>query len=318
MVVDQWMKDAGGASLGPYATVSQEWQRLIEQHTFSRIKLNTERLVSFRSCLSPRKQLYVKYIWFCWELEEYECSACAPQERLDEMPAELPSRADNLRIKSALETIFGVLGTYPTTCDLVLDISVHSHSDSEHGFEHLSFEPDVTMDREKLEKLESRDGEGPQEKCRPRRNLVPSPESTISTVFGKIMDRRNFENDAEEALWWRQWPSVPAVKSVLLLRQQTRRRWNPRLLGRMFSRFPRLQEVNYEPWREWDSNEQEANDKGYESLSESVVYANPQVQRITLFENVNESYADTLIRGHPGVRHSSVTTPASRAPPWAV
>ncbi|KAK8014231.1 hypothetical protein PG990_007527 [Apiospora arundinis] len=74
---------------------------------------------------------------------------------------------------------------------------------------------------------------------------------------------------------------------------------NPRSLGAIFSRFSRLQEIHYEPWREWDRYEQKATDRGYESLLESVASANPQVRRITLFENFNNLYADTLITGYP-------------------
>ncbi|KAK7963440.1 hypothetical protein PG988_010414 [Apiospora saccharicola] len=291
IILDRLMKDAD-SPLGLYATVSQEWQRLIEPHNFSRIRVNAERLASFSSCVSPRTQRYVKYIWFCWELEEYKCIACAPEEEgLDEMPVDSPSQDDNF-------------------C-----LIVHSPSDSQHWFQHLSFEPDAIIDREKVEKLESGNDEGPEGKCQRRRDLATSPESIISTVFGKILDKRTFESDAAEARWWRDLPSVPAVTSVLL-RQQTRRRWNLRSLGRMFSRFPRLQEIHYEPWREWDRYEQQATDMDYEALLGSVASPNPQVRKVTLFENFNESYADALIMGHP--RSEAFQCDTSRIPSPAV
>ncbi|OHW92806.1 hypothetical protein CSPAE12_08614 [Colletotrichum incanum] len=65
------------------------------------------------------------------------------------------------------------------------------------------------------------------------------------------MGQGPFDSDQSELQWWDQLPSVPAVTS-LLLRQQNRRRWKPASLAHMFARFPRLQEVHYEPWREWD------------------------------------------------------------------
>ncbi|KAK8064216.1 hypothetical protein PG996_008868 [Apiospora saccharicola] len=316
IILDRLMKDTNKGPLGLYATVSQEWQRVIEKHNFSRIRVNAERLASFGSCVSLRTQRYVKYIWFCWELEEYKCIACAPEEEgLDEMPVDSPSQDDNFCLMSALETLFGVLRWWVPTGELVLDISVHSPSDSQHWFQHLSFEPDAIMDREKVEKLEFGDDEGPAGKCQRRRDLATSPESIISTVFGKILDKRTFESDAAEARWWRDLPSVPAVTSVLL-RQQTRRRWNLRSLGRMFSRFPRLQEIHYEPWREWDRYEQQATDMDYEALLGSVASPNPQVRKVTLFENFNESYADTLITGHP--RSEAFQCDTSRIPSPAV
>ena len=60
-----------------------------------------------------------------------------------------------------------------------------------------------------------------------------------------------FDSEQLERQWWDQLPSVSAVTS-LLLRQQNRRRWKPGSLAHIFARFPRLQEIHYEPWREWD------------------------------------------------------------------
>lgn len=70
----------------------------------------------------------------------------------------------------------------------------------------------------------------------------------IDKAFEEIMGGGPFDNDEQENEWWRQLPSVPIVTSILL-RQQTRRRWKPGALAEMFARFPRLQEIVYEPWR---------------------------------------------------------------------
>jgi hypothetical protein len=48
------------------------------------------------------------------------------------------------------------------------------------------------------------------------------------------------EDELEPELqWWRELPLVPAV-TRLLLRQQTRRQWNPLALDEMVSHFPKL------------------------------------------------------------------------------
>jgi hypothetical protein len=78
------------------------------------------------------------------------------------------------------------------------------------------------------------------------------PRPAIHKVFHPFMDEGPFGSEALEYQWWDQLPLVPIVTS-LLLRQQNRRRWKPDLLAHMFARFPRLEEVYYEPWREWDS-----------------------------------------------------------------
>lgn len=77
------------------------------------------------------------------------------------------------------------------------------------------------------------------------------PTAAIRKVFHSVMGEGPFNSDRLEIEWWDQLPSVPAVTS-LLLRQQNYRRWKPGSLAHMFARFPRLQEVHFEPWREWD------------------------------------------------------------------
>jgi hypothetical protein len=59
-----------------------------------------------------------------------------------------------------------------------------------------------------------------------------------------------FNTEEQEMQWWQQLPLVPVITSVLL-RQQNRRRWKPTALAQMFARLPRLEEVHYEPWRDW-------------------------------------------------------------------
>ena len=76
------------------------------------------------------------------------------------------------------------------------------------------------------------------------------------------MEEGSFNSEQLELQWWDKLPSVPAVTS-LLLRQQNRRRWKPRSLAHMFARFPRLQEVHYEPWMELDSLQRHTDRREY-------------------------------------------------------
>ncbi|KAF4779965.1 hypothetical protein HER10_EVM0008175 [Colletotrichum scovillei] len=96
------------------------------------------------------------------------------------------------------------------------------------------------------------------------------------------MEQGPFDSDDEELEWWDKLPLAPAVTS-LLLRQQSRRRWKPESLAHMFSRLPRLQEVHYEPWREWNNPTQKSTDKGY-------------LKRLVIFENFNQQYPANMRR----------------------
>lgn len=235
-----------GCSLAGFATVSREWQTIIERHNFARIKLTSSRLVGFGSIIHRNRAL-VRYIWLCLELQEYDCTKCAPRDvemwRL--------SRTDNILITTAFLDLFSSLSAWEPNGNLLLDISVHSPSDSEHWFKYLTFEPDIPSD-------ESERGQ-----CAEQSMLVKVDDhqhcwtgirdligSAITKVFDEIMGEGPFDDDEQENHWRQQLPLVPAVTGVLL-RQQNRRRWKPTALAQMFARLPRLQEIHYEPWREW-------------------------------------------------------------------
>jgi hypothetical protein len=89
-------------------------------------------------------------------------------------------------------------------------------------------------------------------------------QSAVQNVFTRILGDPSGEFGDEQTDylgWWRELPPVPAITS-LLLRQQTRRRWEPEALVEMLALFPRLRELHYEPWREWDNMLQRTTDQG--------------------------------------------------------
>lgn len=66
-----------GCTLSRLVTVSREWQTELERDNFARIKVTPSRLVNFES-MTRRNQALVGYIWFCLELDDYDCTKCAP------------------------------------------------------------------------------------------------------------------------------------------------------------------------------------------------------------------------------------------------
>ena len=130
-----------GCSLDDFATVSREWQTIIERHNFSRIKLTSSRVADFGSMVHRNRSL-VRYIWLCLELQEYNCTECEPQG-----PESWGlSNAENALITTAFLDLFSTLSVWEPDSSLLLDISVYSPSDSEHWFKYLTFEPDVASD----------------------------------------------------------------------------------------------------------------------------------------------------------------------------
>lgn len=267
-------------NLGSCAAVSREWQVMIEYHNFTRIHLTPERIAKLNE-MTHRNRNFVRYIWFRVELEEYDCVDCAPE---DFEKWELSDGDNNLVVES-IEGLFYALSEWEQDGELLLEISVYSPSDSKHWFRYLAFEPDDPPNEYAL-------GRGPEPtpfhggfphgwsdgsegginwNYKPDKAFLEDPVSlyAVDQVFQEIMREGPFDSEPAEPTrpryveeqWWQQLPLVPAVTG-LLLRQQNRRRWRPTSLAHMFSCFPNLQGIHYEPWREWANSRQEQADAG--------------------------------------------------------
>lgn len=215
-----------------YATVCREWQATIEQKNFSRLKLTPSRLPEFGGMVHRQRGL-VKYIWLCIELQEYDCSQCEVEETD-------PWHESNTAIISrAIQESFSVLSTWEPTGNLLLDISVHSPSDSKHHFKEFYFGPDAVS--ESADKQETGNTHDPRHGWAHGEQVSLPPGKSINRLFEDIEMPLEF------------WQGIPKTRVVtgLLLRRQTCRRWEPRTLEELLKLLPMLQEIYYEPWREW-------------------------------------------------------------------
>ncbi|KAK2033461.1 hypothetical protein LX32DRAFT_704998 [Colletotrichum zoysiae] len=275
-----------GCSLASLATVSREWQAIIEKHNFARIKVTPSRLANFDS-MTHRNQALVSYIWLSLELQEYDCTECAPEDQATWGVSE----TDNSIIITALQDLFSSLSTWKPDGNLLLDIGVYSPSDSRHWFKYLTFGPDISSvecERDRyIQKPIMSEFDDSQHGWIAGSQKSPPGSTAINKVFDEIMGEGPFDDDEQEKQWWLQLPLVPVVTGVLL-RQQSRRRWKPKALSQMFTRFPRLQEIHYEPWREWDNIIQKWTDESHRSLFKQ--FASYKLRRIVVFENFNHRY----------------------------
>ena len=239
-----------GGKCSLLATVAREWQSVIEPFNFAKISLTVPRLADpYSQAMLSRRRSQIRYIWFRVELKQYDCIQCANTDRdrwgLDNI--------DNQFIADAFETLFITLGAWEPRGDLVLDISVYSPSDNQHWFKYLSF----CSDTDPCECLSRRGHEqgktpinDPAHGWVAGKQVLAPPGRAIEQTFEEIMAEGPFPDEEPEMQWWRSLPFVPVV-GVVLLRQQTRRRWKPVALANMFTRFPNMKELCYEPWREW-------------------------------------------------------------------
>ncbi|KAJ3490825.1 hypothetical protein NLG97_g5705 [Lecanicillium saksenae] len=277
-----------GGTCSQLATVSHAWQCIIEPRNFAEISLTVPRLADPNSrALLFRKRHYIRYIWFRVELKTYDCKKCINTDRelwgLDGI--------DNQFIVDAFQDLFAALGAWEPRGDLILDISIYSPSDNQHWFKYLSFYPDTSL------------GECPSlDEHEQAADLINDPahgwvagqqvrapgEQATEVTFDEIMAEGPFEDEEPEMQWWRSLPLVPVV-GVMLLRQQTRRRWKPVALANMLKRFPNMKELCYEPWREW----------GNQTLIES--FPQTQLRKLAIFENFNDAYPERYFQA-PAIR----------------
>jgi hypothetical protein len=244
------LPDLGGVC-SLLATVLREWRSVIEPLNFAEISLTLPRLASPESeNILFRNRNQIHYIWFRVELKEYDCQLCTPKD----LSAFGLDNDDNNLTTEAFRRLFLTLSRWERRGHLLLDISVFSPSDTEHWFKYLSFQPDAYLDKyTSLKRDKPENGIIPDDPIHGwfgGKQRVAPQERTIDKVFDEIMSEGPFEDEESEMEWWRTQPLVPAVTRVFL-RQQTRRRWKPVALANILTRFPNLEGLCYEPWREW-------------------------------------------------------------------
>lgn len=204
MILEALVQDEN--CLARYATVCREWQPVIEKKTFSRLKLTLPRLAHFYDMTLLRRRL-VKYIWLCIELQEYDCSLCEIEK------SSSWHKSNTAIVKKAIWDFSFVLSTWEPTGSLLLDISVHSPSDSRHRFKGLHFEPDAVPESD--HEQETTYIHNPRHRCYNEKHVSLQPE--------RRSINRLFEDIELELDFWEKLPKIRAVTGVLL-RRQTRRR----------------------------------------------------------------------------------------------
>jgi hypothetical protein len=224
-----------GKNVGYCASVCREWQRVIERHNFHSLKITSSSLAQF-SIMATRNLKLIKYIWYCIKLQEYDCTQCFWSESLGDIYANRKILGNGLR------DIFVALRRRPLKGELTLDISVYSPSDSLHYFKDISFEPANGLPPTQLRTIKKiLATHDPEHGWNHGYMTVLPSDEALDRLFSDFDFPDNF---------WRTVPRVPAV-TILLLRRQNRRRWDCVQLIPLFRRLPNLQEICYEPWRQW-------------------------------------------------------------------
>jgi hypothetical protein len=221
------------------AVVSREWQAVLEPHIFAYIRVTSQRIAQLNA-MTQRNRHHVRYIWFCIELERYDCLDCDPFDSR----ALQTSKIENKLILKSFRSLFTALSMWEPNGSLTLDIGLYSKSDNEHAFKYLTFMPDAAGHQ--IEPLSIAGSE------------EPDKHRWETTVSGFIPPQRSLERLFEhvwlpvqdERRCWAQTPNVPAV-TCLEIRLQTYRRWETFTVAQILSHLPGVREFHYEIWMHW-------------------------------------------------------------------
>lgn len=218
------------------AAVCREWQTTIEQANFHSLSLTSRDLPALDKIMAKRNFSLIKSISYSIKLPSYDRLVC------DYLELEYELKAITFAIKYGIRKLFHALSKYPHSGEMTLDLSIYSPSDAEHYFKYIRFEPAHALSQNGMRRQAS--------------DLVPidsttptlrSVERIFRNFFFTDMDAYGHEisRDGEEF-----WASLPQVSCVtrLLLRRQTRRRWDAVAISRLLAHFPNLQDLVIEPW----------------------------------------------------------------------
>ncbi|PTB62163.1 hypothetical protein BBK36DRAFT_1172722 [Trichoderma citrinoviride] len=256
------------------ALVSREWQAVIEPHIFAYIRVTPKRIAQLNA-MTQRNRDHVRYIWFCIELEQYDCRKCDSISSI----AVQTSHSDNKLILASFQSLFTALNTWEPNRSLTLDISLYSKSDNEHAFKYLTFMPDTAGHQvEPMSMAESDEPDKHQWETTALGSIPPK--ASLDRLFGHVWPLIK-----DERKCWAQAPKVPAV-TRLEMRLQTYRRWDASTISQILSHLPGLREFHYEMWMQWIAEMHET----WQHSMLHLLAATEGLSKLTIFENSNQHY----------------------------
>jgi hypothetical protein len=133
--------DTRKTNMACYATVSKEWQAVIEKKNFSRLTLSPPCLGTFDKTVRRQRGL-IKHIWLRVKLRTYGCPSCTESETIT------LTAINNTIIRRAITRLFTILSSWKRNGDcsnggLTLELSTYSSSDSRHVFKDQHFVTDA-------------------------------------------------------------------------------------------------------------------------------------------------------------------------------
>ncbi|KAL6859518.1 hypothetical protein J3F83DRAFT_768856 [Trichoderma novae-zelandiae] len=251
-----------------FASVCKEWQRVLEQANFRKLKLSVPCLDEFALVASPRRDM-IRHIFLDIELPLYECPDCAsPPTRDEDM---------SCNVSEAIWNLFDILSAWEPAGDLALELNVYSPSDREHWFKGIQLSSDDVDDGEESSQMPL-DAWRSESRCHdPRhgwvcgRQVVSPPRSAGMRLYEPV------DLYFDEPL-----PCVPSVTSFVM-RRQLRRNFCLPGLKQVLKSLVRLEHLVNEPWPPSTASERLIREKALATLLRKSCPAT--LRSLTIFED---------------------------------
>ncbi|KAF0321442.1 oxoglutarate iron-dependent oxygenase [Colletotrichum asianum] len=213
-----------------------------------------------------------------------------------------------MAVMKAISKLFSILHQWQAGGGLALELSIQSPSDREHNFKNLYFGGDNENGYPDIDCSGYPSAETPSATIHdPKHGWIDGVQvhAPREGAILRIFEPTRLRNTAN-------LPLVPAV-TKFVLRRQCRRQIEPKTLGHLLSKLPRLESLIYEPWQQWSKGEQKSRDeKGYCGLIR--LHLPSTVKRVSLFEETSKPYAKILSLCTPSFGRPRVgPTPVSSA-----
>lgn len=238
-ILEELANEEGRSS---FASVSLEWQLVMERENFRWLKVTNSGLEEFDAFTRGRRHL-VEYVWLNIELPTYTCHSCDDRES--------PSSTSRNRstVRKAITRLFSILSTWPSSgaSEINLEISAQSPSDSQHWFKNcclgssiqdeLKVFNDCNYETKNYETENSIVPHDPRHGWVNGQRVLAPTSSAVSRIFELI-------DVPLPGL------CVVTVITAFIIRRQTRRRFSPQTLKFLLDSLPRVDTMMYATWQE--------------------------------------------------------------------
>ncbi|KAK4196155.1 hypothetical protein QBC40DRAFT_352013 [Triangularia verruculosa] len=312
-----WQLIKPAKSRSGYAVVNREFQHFFEARTVAYLQLSQEDLQEFRRIMAGQnvcRLSYVRRLWLRVVLPTYDCNVC--QEPEDSLTKANNNAVMTRALTLLLETLSrwkkkDFLAENQDLKDMVLEISAHSPSDSQHSWLQMfglrdSYPYSTSPSGMRLQErftdwfyfmdrhfviAKTTDGFHHLQNGYLRiRNL---PGGAKARLFGAALEL-NFRNSPLVGRR-RKRNRFPVVEIVtgLCFRRQFHRRLAPSMLGKLIDSFVCLQDIQHEFWvpsKIWTASQE---DYQYEKELSSYLLTPglpKTVRRLSLFRDFNHQF----------------------------